>query len=75
MRLRQLDLSRGAVTKSFGTLLVQLPFEVFGESTRALGIGMIRGERRRGRYPRRTRWFRGSAGSVHFDLIDTRTQT
>ena len=71
----RLDLSRVAATKSFGALLAQLPFEVFGESTRALCVGMIHGERRRGRYPRRTRWFKGSVGSAHFDLIDTRTQT
>ena len=65
-----------AATSSFGALLTQLPFEIFGESARALGVGMIRGEGRRGRYPRRMRWFRGgSAGPAHFDLIDTRTQT
>ena len=70
-----LDLSGKAATKSFGMLSMEFSLKVLSESTWAMGIWMICGDRGHGRYPRRMRWFRGSAGSAQYGLIDTRTQT
>ena len=65
----RLDLSGMAATKTFGSLLMQLPLEILGESTRASSVRMIRGDRGRGRYPRCTRWVQGgSVGSAQLRL-------
>ena len=68
-----LDLSREAATKSFGVLGTEFSLKVLSKSTRAMAIRVICCGRGRGRYPRCTRWFRGSVGSAQRDLIDTRT--
>ena len=59
-----LSLSKVAATKMFGALLMQLLLEVLCKSTRTLSIRVIHDGRGRGRYPRHTRWFRGSVGSA-----------
>ena len=64
-----LDLSGKAVTKSFGTLVTEFSLKILSKSTWAMAIRVICDDRGRGRYPRRTRWFRGSAGSAQQDLI------
>ena len=59
-----LDLSGEAATKSFGVLSAEFSLKVLSKSTWAMAIWVIRCGRGRGRYPRHTRWFRGSAGSA-----------
>ena len=55
----RLDLSRKATTKSLSSLGTQPGLEILGESAGTVAVWMIRGVRGRGRYPRRTWWFRG----------------
>ena len=59
-----LNLSGKAVTKLFGTLVMEFSLKILSKSTQAMAIRVIRDDRGHGRYPRHMRWFRGSAGSA-----------
>ena len=70
-----LDLSGEAATKTFGSLVAKLLLQVLSQSTRAVAVGIIRGDEGVGDFP----GVRGVQGDLqvlrNLDLIDTRTQT
>ena len=64
----RLDLSWEATTKSLCSLVMELLLQVLSESTWTVAVWMIHGVRGHGRYPRRTRWFRGVWGFCAIEL-------
>ena len=53
------NLNWEAATKTFSSLRTELLLKVLCESTWTMSVRVIHGVRGRGRYPRRTRWFKG----------------
>ena len=72
----QLDLSGKAATKTFGSLMMELLFEVLCQSTRTVAVQVIRGDKGMGDIPGVRGGFKGGLQVLrNGDSIVTRTQT